>query len=559
MGLITALKGASSDFGPMRTLRNPQTGYTSTEVEITIETAMKISAIYASHRILAGQFAQLRLKLNKSEGKGKREAVDHSLWPLISVRPNKWQPIYRFKQHVFSHLFFNGNMFIFKEINGRGYNALVPLQPWKVQPKQAIRSGELFYEYRDDEYSQPEVIPSHYICHCTGHSFDGIMGNSLITYIANTAGIAIEQQKHTEHTLANKAIPAGTISVDGKLSDKAFENVKKSMDEMHSGAENSGKILVLENGAKFGPLSMTMEDLEFIADKRFTVEEISRFTGVPLTMLSDNTQSTFDNVQGLKEQFLEFTLSDYLTNITSTFNACLLTEKEQKTHFFEFDTDAYLRMDKEKMSVFIGNMRQWGILNRDECRGEIGYDPSEDGEGETFFRPENMAPADKPYQPTNPTKENQKTAEIQPKSAAEVPKIAAKKGKKGLKASFSRLFDDVFSRFDGLFSSTCERESKKLSGEPLLVKMGEEFRKREEVFTEAIKPTVLSLLDLTGEDTDSAVTLALAKEFSQDVYSELCRKWSSDISSGGKLSHDKAHPGRSVEALLTLLKGDIDE
>lgn len=558
MGLIKALRGASLDFGPMRSLRNPQFGETNTGEEITPEVALKISAMYAAHRILAGQFAQLQLKLNKRVGNGKKLAIRHSLYPLITVKPNKWQHVYRFNQHLFSHLFFNGNSFVFKEQdNALRYTALVPLQPWRVEVKQIIKTGELFYRYRAEDTAQAEDFRADQICHFTGHSIDGIMGFSLIEKMAATIGIAKKQQEHTEFTLENKAIPAGTLEVPGKLRDKAFNNVKKSMEELHSGAENSGKILVLENGAKFQPLTMTMQQLEFISDKRFTVEEISRFTGVPLTMLSDNTQSTYDNVQGLKEQFLEFTLSDYLKNIESTCNASLLAEREQEEYFFKYDVDTYLRMDKEKMSIYVAKLREWGILNGDECRNELGYDPMDTDFGKTYFRPENMAPADEPYQATNKTTEN---AKAEQNAVGKEPQTDKKSKKNGIKTGFSTLLEDAFCRMESLFQNCYQRESEKLQGDALLAKIGTEFDKKQKVFQEILKPILLSLADVSETKLSELAAFSRLNEESKNIYSQLTNSWGEQIKGGaGKLGHDQGLAGQVFDQITQILEGDEHE
>src|SRR5690606_12275724 len=59
---------------------------------VTANTAMKIAAVYACVRIIAGAVATLPLHIKRRVDERTREdASDAELWKVIRRRPNKWQ------------------------------------------------------------------------------------------------------------------------------------------------------------------------------------------------------------------------------------------------------------------------------------------------------------------------------------------------------------------------------------------------------------------------------------------------------------------------------------
>ena len=60
---------------------------------------------------------------------------------------------------------------------------------------------------------------------------------------------------------------------------------------------------------KFSSISVPMKDVQFIENKRFTVEDIARIFNVPLHMIKDLEHATFSNIEHQSIEFVKYTLN----------------------------------------------------------------------------------------------------------------------------------------------------------------------------------------------------------------------------------------------------------
>lgn len=535
LGGTATLSGITSNYQGDRLLPTSQGGQSNTDIDVNIETALRVSAWYAADRILSEQFALCPLKLKKRlKNGGSEEALDHPLYKLMLMKPNGAQNAYKYKQHIFSHRFFNGNMYSYKLESSPGVlRALVPLAPWRVQPMQKL-NGEIYYKYTD-ENQKVHDFRFDQVFHWAGKTIDGIVGISMISYAASQIGIAIKQDEHSEWMLENRAEPSGIISVQNPMKKEAYDLARQQMKERAEGAKNAGKTLILDNGAKYERISMTPQDMQLLEDKKFGIAVCSRYTGVPKSLLSDNSESNWNNMTEENRHFLEYGLKSHLVSFEMEANTSLLDEKEQGKYFFEFDKSAFKEMDDEKRSIAMLNLRYGGVIKRDEAREEFGYKPLGGAIGEEVWRPENMAPADAPYEPNNPTKANQATAGNPDSKPATEPSKPAKKtekvSKNSLKAAFSGVFQQVFSKMQTKTYGQYERLSKKSTKEDALVSIREFLKEQTANYSTELRPAVNGVAKAFGD-----IPLSLEAELDKAVINLVDMFSAGFIESGGNLS-----------------------
>src|SRR3546814_20325435 len=79
---------------------------------------------------------------------------------------------------------------------------------------------------------------------------------------------------------------------DGKkLSDQAYNNLQRSLDEFRAGGERDGGVLLLEEGLKWDTISLSPIDLQWIEAKKLSRSEICMIFGVPPSMIGANSRS----------------------------------------------------------------------------------------------------------------------------------------------------------------------------------------------------------------------------------------------------------------------------
>src|SRR5690606_35069122 len=100
-------------------------------------------------------------------------------------------------------------------------------------------------------------------------------------------GGILASQEHGNRTFANGARLSGVLKTANVLDDGSAERIGNSWREQFSGTANAGKVAVLENGLEFQPLSMSMEDAQWLGARQFSVEEVARLFNVPPVLLCD--------------------------------------------------------------------------------------------------------------------------------------------------------------------------------------------------------------------------------------------------------------------------------
>lgn len=99
----------------------------------------------------------------------------------------------------------------------------------------------------------------------------------------------------------NAARPSGALIFTGaggadRLSEEQFQRLKSELDDMHAGAANAGRPMVLEGGLEWRPMSLTPSEMDFAEARHAAARDIALAFGVPPMLLGipgDNTYSNY--------------------------------------------------------------------------------------------------------------------------------------------------------------------------------------------------------------------------------------------------------------------------
>jgi hypothetical protein len=149
---------------------------------------------------------------------------------------------------------------------------------------------------------------------------------------------------------------------------------------------------VLQGGATIKPLSMSADDSQFLETRQFSVEEIARWYGVPPHLLQHLMRATFNNVEELGRNFVQYSLVPWLKIWEQCIWQKLLTPREQNRYFVEHNVDALQRGNIQSRTAAYASLINIGVMNRNEARKLENLDPV-DG-GDTFLVQGAMVPVD---------------------------------------------------------------------------------------------------------------------------------------------------------------------
>jgi HK97 family phage portal protein len=252
----------------------------------------------------------------------------------------------------------------------RGYDgqvrALLHMSPDRVS---VLRVGDgLGYEYTDfagkvERLLSTEVL---HLRHRLGD--DGVLGVSPIAAARGVIELAISEQAHGAATFNNGTRLSGILRLPGKLTEVQKTALATSWNSQHAGGVNHGKTAILESGAEYQTLSMTLEDASWIEARKLSVIEVCRLFRVPPVIVQSMESANYSNSVELARQFVTLTLRRHLVAWEQSISKQLLTEAGRRIYFAEHQAEGLLRGDSVNRAQFYQSGIAAGWMLKSEAR-----------------------------------------------------------------------------------------------------------------------------------------------------------------------------------------------
>jgi len=388
-------------------------GSTTSGKTVNEKTAMQTTAVYACVRILSETIASLPLHIYRHSENGKEKALQHRLYRLLHDEPNSEMTSFVFRETLMSHLLLWGNAYAQIIRDGRGnVVSLYPLLPDRMTVDRTSM-GDLFYEYHKESGSV--ILRKEEVLHIPGLGFDGLVGYSPIAMAKNAIGMAIATEEFGARFFSNGASPGGVLEHPGVVKDP--KRIRDSWNEVYQGSANAHRIAVLEEGMKFQPISIPPEQAQFIATRKYQLNEIARIFRIPPHMIGDLEKSSFSNIEQQSLEYVKYTLDPWVVRWEMSLQRALLTEKEKQEYFIKFNVDGLLRGDYQSRMNGYATGRQNGWLCANDIREleDLNRIPEDLG-GDLYLVNGNMMT----LQSTNSSKKYETDGEVSEKEVLEL-------------------------------------------------------------------------------------------------------------------------------------------
>jgi HK97 family phage portal protein len=347
---------------------------------VNTHTALQVATVWACIRLISETISTLPLITYQRNGSGGRDvARDHWLYALLHDAPNANMTAVEFWEAVVAHLCLWGNSYWLKTYIGKRVVSLELLRPDRMEVK-LDKDGFLIYAYSDPRHGYKEYTEDE-IAHLKGFGVNGLIGLSPIAYARNSLASAMAADEASGRVFANGMRAGGALHVKDVLKPNQRTEIRESLAEQLAGTANSGKLMVLEGGMEYQPLS-------------FNIEEICRWFRVPPFMVGHSEKSTSWGT-GLEQQmqgFLTFSLRPYLTRIEQCVSKSLLSPVDRLKYYAEFSLEGLMRADSAGRASLYASAAQNGWMSRNEIR-ELENRPPMDG-GDTLTVQSNLLPID---------------------------------------------------------------------------------------------------------------------------------------------------------------------
>lgn len=343
-----------------RPLRNVHTN----SPDVGIDGALQISSVWACIELLSDNIASLPIFVYYNKNGARELARDDDLWRVLHDSPNARHTPMEFMQFMCMNYMFRGNAYARLSRNAKGeVTGMYPLAADQVQVK-VLEDGSLTYEYSID--SKIIIYAERSILHFRDKG-NGVMGMSRLDYMKSTLNVAINAQNTTNTTYQNENRRPMVFMIDKALKAEQREAIRKNFKGLTESGDDD--LLVLEAGAKVEALSMTPAEVQLLETRKFSVEDVSRWFGVPSVLINDLANRVpYGNNDDLVQIFYKFKLRPMLVGFEQAIKKRVLTAEQRAKMTVEFSIDAILRGSlKDRVEIYSKQLQN-GMKTRNEVR-----------------------------------------------------------------------------------------------------------------------------------------------------------------------------------------------
>ncbi|BBB65902.1 histone H1 [Undibacterium sp. YM2] len=360
---------------------------------VTVENAIKVSAVFSCCRVIGEGVAQVPLKLMQvsKDGKKRVPAVDHPLYDVLANRPNGWQTSFEYREMLAWHVVLCGQAFSFINRSGSGnILELIPFEPGQVTVKRA-EDWSLTYEVRGKN-GDFQTFKQDQIWHLRGPSWNGWQALSPVTLAREAIGLAMATEESVGRLHSNGVRPSGMYSVEGSLNETQHASLEKWVHENNAGVENTGKPLILDRSAKWINTQMSGVDAQSLETRKFQIEEICRFARVlPIMVGYSDKAATFASAEQMFLAHVVHTLAPWYTRFEQSIDANLLTDKDRKAGYYSnFVEEGMMRGSLKDTKDYLLGLVNGGLMTPNEGRGKLDLNPDDDPESDKLRIPANI-------------------------------------------------------------------------------------------------------------------------------------------------------------------------
>ena len=210
-------------------------------------------------------------------------------------------------------------------------------------------------------------------------------GLSVLTSASTVIDIQNSGDAHNYNMLQNQARPSGALSYepeDGapqQMDEEQFERLKEEISLQYSGAENTGRPLLLEGGLKWIQMSLSARDLDYLNSRGVSQKDVCRTFKVPAVLLGLDNDSTYNNVREARLGLWDDAITPILNRLVNHWNKHVLPlfeDSEGLELVADYSNVSDLETRTERVWKRLDNS---DFLTLNEKRNAVGLDPIEGG------------------------------------------------------------------------------------------------------------------------------------------------------------------------------------
>ena len=326
--------------------------------------ALQSTAVYRATTLISNDIARTPMEF------------DNPNLEQIFRRPNQFQSGYDFMRSMTLQALLFGNSFalINRKKNGEIYEIL-PLAIGSV----SLDIGGKTPIYKTTQYG--DVKPEN-ILHIKATLLEGLWSPSPASLCKTAITISMAQEDSFLEGMNNGGFLSKNVFIHpANINAGARQAIIAEYLKTHGSTKNAAKPAVLAEGMKVERIQSTANGSEVDAARKYSLSEVSRIFGVPMSYLSETAGSVYGSMEFLSRMYLDSCLSHW-------YNAWKAEIELKLGEDPYFDTDMLIRPTMTETFAALRTGMESGLITRNEARAYLDFAPV--AGGDEFILAKNM-------------------------------------------------------------------------------------------------------------------------------------------------------------------------
>lgn len=353
--------------------------------------AMSFPAFWRCVTLIVYGCTKADLRIYKRVGEhGKERAKEHESYRLVYSQPNEMMNALTFWRTLIGHFVVGGNGYAYIERDraGRqlGYLPLDPSMTYAAR-KDGVVKYVTTYQYQGAPFTR--VIEASDMLHFHPFGWDGLSGYSVIDILCDAIGGALATRKHSTTVFKRGAMISGVLETANPIDEATANKTLAHWERTYTGPDNAHKVAMLTQGLKFNPIALDARKSQLLESLKYHDIQMAVIYGAPPHKTGNMERSAYNSLEMEEKSVASDALDPHWRTIEAECNTKLLSkdERENDTHFFEFNRRAAIQTDTEKESQVLEREVNAGLMMPDEARGILNMPELPFGLGKVILRP----------------------------------------------------------------------------------------------------------------------------------------------------------------------------
>jgi HK97 family phage portal protein len=279
--------------------------------------------------------------------------------------PNRYMSGFEFRRVMTLHATLYGNAFAL--INRTQGGELLELMPMDADSVSLDLTGrEPVYRTRVfGDLSVDQVL------HIRTMGWNGMWGEAPTRVCRNSLTVLAAQEQSQLKAMENAGQPKLALVHPGALNDKQRQMVAEQYVKQHAGSANAGRPLVLGDNMRVERISSTFDNDGIDAARRYSVQDVARIFGVPVSYLSEHSQNAYGSMEWLGRMYVDHCMRHWAAMWESEIRMKLAGQFSEVT----WDFDALQRPSLAEQMAALRTGVEAGFITRNEARARLDLDP----------------------------------------------------------------------------------------------------------------------------------------------------------------------------------------